>query len=1084
MANPQDIASLGLDISRLKSDTEQAVALYAQVANAIQKLESQKATPGGLSDLIARNKQLTEVNQQLEKALTSLTQAYNNNAKASNDSASATKKQLDAFQQLQKEYKDALASAKALGAQYGETSQQFKDAATNAALLKEKIDAINAAAKAGGTVVAPTIQSTTNLPDNDAAAAATATGTAVSQLEQEEAAAAVAAQQWAAAQQQTVVALTESEAVIQRELTEYEALAEAIVATQAELNAINAAIRNNTTAFQQGLISEERYVEETAKLTIQQTELKQSLKQTQAEFNSQAKIIAGTSGAYDMLNARYIEAKKNAQDLAVVFGQDSVQAKAAAASAYALGQQLKDIDSSVNTNTRNVGKYASAFDGFGKAFGYLRTAANILPGIGIAGIIGLITDKITDLLTKLDLFKTKLTETAEAGKTLQEAIGGTEYKKAVEDVERLTIDIDLAKKGFLDKSAVVKEYNDTIGKTTGLVNDIDQAEQALIKNKEAYVQMMLYKAAATLELQKAAEAMAKAEEDRQKKEEEFASPLDFQTAPTNNGLLSDAEQKRIEAARQRDVKARKDAQIKEQTDAANQSLNIAKNFEQSAADLAKQFKFNFFSDNGGSNSNISNLKSLLQQLLKAQQEGEDILLQDQIKFHQAIADSDGFSYEERQRQAKIASDLRIKLIKENEAAELKQIQAAREEALQGYSDAETKAGANTKLTADQRNKILSDAANERNVAEAAFEQQRQNIIAKSDLAIRDEQIKTVVETAKLRSSAIAKDIADAKKAYEQLQAAQSGQFNQVKNNTDEASTQFNTSRLEQYNKDVQHIYQRYQNGEIKDYKKFLEQKEALDEAYSKASLGEAVNHYEGLIKNLKDVPNLTKEQNDEIIRLENELLKAKKALADADIKITTDAEKKKTDAKKKSVEERYKLEEKEFEIGKALIDLAGTIGDSSFQRELNMIQAKQDASDEYYSNELKNIQNSSISEQDKASKTIQLQAEQAEAQKKFDKEKRDVQVREARFAKAMQIATAIATTAQAVIAALAPPPVGLGNPAGIPFSIAAGVLGAVQIAKIAATQIPEYAEGTDDHKGGLAVVGEGKHKELVDNARG
>jgi hypothetical protein len=46
----------------------------------------------------------------------------------------------------------------------------------------------------------------------------------------------------------------------------------------------------------------------------------------------------------------------------------------------------------------------------------------------------------------------------------------------------------------------------------------------------------------------------------------------------------------------------------------------------------------------------------------------------------------------------------------------------------------------------------------------------------------------------------------------------------------------------------------------------------------------------------------------------------------------------------------------------------------------------------------------------------------------------------------------------------------------VPLQIA---LGAAQLAKVAATPVPTYAEGTDAHPGGLAVVGEGKHNELV-----
>lgn len=56
--------------------------------------------------------------------------------------------------------------------------------------------------------------------------------------------------------------------------------------------------------------------------------------------------------------------------------------------------------------------------------------------------------------------------------------------------------------------------------------------------------------------------------------------------------------------------------------------------------------------------------------------------------------------------------------------------------------------------------------------------------------------------------------------------------------------------------------------------------------------------------------------------------------------------------------------------------------------------------------------------------------------------------------KAMQMAGAAMSTAQAVIAALAPPPTGLGNPWGMVNAIAAGIAGAAQIGIIAKQQFP------------------------------
>lgn len=80
-----------------------------------------------------------------------------------------------------------------------------------------------------------------------------------------------------------------------------------------------------------------------------------------------------------------------------------------------------------------------------------------------------------------------------------------------------------------------------------------------------------------------------------------------------------------------------------------------------------------------------------------------------------------------------------------------------------------------------------------------------------------------------------------------------------------------------------------------------------------------------------------------------------------------------------------------------------------------------------------------------------------------------MQTRQAKFQKAMDIAQTIAATSLAVTKALPN------------FVLAAlvGAMGAVQLATILAQPIPKYAHGTDNHPGGLAIVGDGGRSEAV-----
>ena len=116
-------------------------------------------------------------------------------------------------------------------------------------------------------------------------------------------------------------------------------------------------------------------------------------------------------------------------------------------------------------------------------------------------------------------------------------------------------------------------------------------------------------------------------------------------------------------------------------------------------------------------------------------------------------------------------------------------------------------------------------------------------------------------------------------------------------------------------------------------------------------------------------------------------------------------------------------------------------------------------------------------EADARKAAVDFAAEQREQD--IEQRKREAQRRAAIVAKAANASSIIMNTAMAVMAALAPPPVGLGPILGVPFATAAKIMGAIQLATVLATPIPQYARGTGDHPGGLAVVGDGGRREGV-----
>lgn len=97
------------------------------------------------------------------------------------------------------------------------------------------------------------------------------------------------------------------------------------------------------------------------------------------------------------------------------------------------------------------------------------------------------------------------------------------------------------------------------------------------------------------------------------------------------------------------------------------------------------------------------------------------------------------------------------------------------------------------------------------------------------------------------------------------------------------------------------------------------------------------------------------------------------------------------------------------------------------------------------------------------------EAGKAEIERQYEEKRREIRRKELQAQKEQAIFNAVINTAQAVTAAL-------------PNFLLAGIVagfGAAQVALIAARDIPAYAEGTDNHKGGLAIVGDGGKRELI-----
>ncbi len=211
---------------------------------------------------------------------------------------------------------------------------------------------------------------------------------------------------------------------------------------------------------------------------------------------------------------------------------------------------------------------------------------NTLISVGIT-LLTVYGKEIAGWITELIKGKDSLDGVKESVKLLNDAIGGTEFSKAISGVQELRGEIDLAKKGFIDKTGVVDHYNSTIGNTIGQVKTLDEAEKALQKNADSYIKMMLYKASATLALDEAAKQALKSAQERNKSDDDSIGY--FSSGLKNGGKASQDLYKEI-AARNRETAAA-------ESDKDQKSFEkIAKDFQIKAAQISKDSNFNYQGD--------------------------------------------------------------------------------------------------------------------------------------------------------------------------------------------------------------------------------------------------------------------------------------------------------------------------------------------------------------------------------------------------------------------------------------------------------------------------------------------------------
>lgn len=157
---------------------------------------------------------------------------------------------------------------------------------------------------------------------------------------------------------------------------------------------------------------------------------------------------------------------------------------------------------------------------------------------------------------------------------------------------------------------------------------------------------------------------------------------------------------------------------------------------------------------------------------------------------------------------------------------------------------------------------------------------------------------------------------------------------------------------------------------------------------------------------------------------------------------------------------------------------------SAFDARIEQIEEEQEKNEEAGEEEKERIEdlvNSGvITKEEGESRKRAAEVRTKQKHDELEKQKADLEQKQAKWQKDNSIIQTTIATSQAIMKALAE----AGPFAGPILAAVIGAMGAAQVAIIASQPIPKYAKGTDNHPGGLAIVGDGGRQEVIETDNG
>ncbi len=265
----------------------------------------------------------------------------------------------------------------------------------------------------------------------------------------------------------------------------------------------------------------------------------------------------------------------------------------------------------------------------------------------------------------------------------------------------------------------------------------------------------------------------------------------------------------------------------------------------------------------------------------------------------------------------------------------------------------------------------------------------------------------------------------------------------------------------------------YANGDIDDKQYSAAKREIADDTQRKRFASEI-----SILHELLTTEEITDEQREGLAaKLAEAKVKYDEYVLNEQIRINEEIRKNADEDAKREEERQKRLKELKMQLLEEVFNFASALSDAQLEKEQNRLDKLSEANEKWKNEEVERIERLAeqgvISEEQSDARKKAIEEQAAVREEEIERQRIAAERRNAIFQKAQSVAQAAINVALAITAALTNP---FTSAATIPLIAAAG---AAQIATILATPIPEYAKGTKDHPGGLAVVGDGGRSELV-----